>query len=160
MTENPFPEALTTVLDGAVIDHVGIAVPDLDRAIAFHTGVLGGRLTHRETNVEQGVEEAMIAFGPTDDAGGPGTQIQLLAPLTPESPIARFIDRSGPGLQQLAFRVVDVEKAAAALTAAGLRLLYPEPRRGTADSRINFIHPKDTGGVLVELVQPAPVHQG
>jgi len=148
--------ALRAVLSGAVIDHVGIAVPDLEAAIAFHTEVLGGRLAHRETNTEQGVEEAMIAFGPERA----DTQVQLLAPLTPESPIARFIDRSGPGLQQLAFRVTDVEEAAADLTAAGLRLLYPEPRRGTSDSRINFIHPKDAGGVLVELVQPAPAHQG
>ena len=83
------------------------------------------------------------------------TRIQLLAPLTPESTIAKFIGRSGPGLQQLAFRVDDVEAVSATLRERGLRLLYDEPRRGTSDSRINFVHPKDAGGVLVELVQPA-----
>jgi len=130
------------------IDHVGIAVPDLDAAIAFHTGVLGGRLAHREENHDQGVVEAMIAYDG-------GAQVQLLAPLTPESAIGRFIDRSGPGLQQLAYRVPDAAAATAAVLAAGLRVLYDEPRRGTAGSKINFIHPRDTGGVLVELVEPA-----
>ncbi|MBM9466852.1 methylmalonyl-CoA epimerase [Nakamurella leprariae] len=135
------------------VDHVGIAVPDLDAAIAFHTEQLGGTMAHRERNEEQGVEEAMIAFDS-------GAQIQLLAPLTEQSTIARFIDRSGPGLQQLAYRVTDVRAAADALRAAGLRLLYDEPRRGTAGSSINFVHPKDGGGVLIELVQPAPQDQG
>ncbi len=133
------------------IDHVGIAVPDLAAAIAFHTTVLGGTLAHQERNEEQGVEEAMIAFGD-------GAQIQLLAPLTPESAIGRFLDRSGPGLQQLAYRVTDVREAAVAARAAGVRTLYDEPRRGTAGSSINFLHPKDTGGVLVELVEPPNGH--
>ena len=84
------------------------------------------------------------------------TRVQLLAPLSPESTIARFIGRSGPGLQQLAFRVADVEAVSAALRERGLRLLYDAPRRGTSDSRVNFVHPKDAGGVLVELVEPAP----
>ena len=106
------------------IDHVGIAVPDLEAAIAFHTGVLGGVLAHRERNEEQGVEEAMIAFGG-------GAQVQLLAPLSPESTIAKFLDRSGPGLQQLAYRVDDVRAAAEPARAAGIRTLYDEPRRGT-----------------------------
>ena len=92
----------------------------------------------------------MLAAGP-DDAG---PRVQLLAPATPESAIARFLDRHGPGLQQLAYTVRDVEAASAALRARGLRLLYDTPRRGTAGSRINFVHPKDAGGVLVELVQP------
>jgi methylmalonyl-CoA/ethylmalonyl-CoA epimerase len=129
------------------IDHVGIAVPDLDAAIEFHTSVLGGVLAHRETNAEQGVEEAMIAFGD-------GAQVQLLAPLSDESTIAKFLDRNGPGLQQLAYRVPDVRAAAAAARAAGVRTLYDEPRRGTAGASINFLHPKDAGGVLVELVEP------
>ncbi len=133
-------------LDVMAIDHVGIAVPDLQAAIAFHTDVLGGTLAHRERNEEQGVEEAMIAFGS-------GAQVQLLAPLSPESTIARFLDRSGPGLQQLAFRVPDVRVAAEQARAAGVRTLYDEPRRGTGGSSINFLHPKDAGGVLVELVQ-------
>ncbi len=139
------------------IDHVGIAVPDLDAAIAFHQDVLGNRVVHEETNVEQGVREAMVAVGPADTAGGGAepAMIQLLAPTGPESTIAKFIDRNGPGLQQLAYRVSDVEAAADILRSRGLRLLYDQPRRGTAGSRINFVHPKDAGGVLVELVEPA-----
>ncbi|MGO0574931.1 methylmalonyl-CoA epimerase [Ornithinimicrobium panacihumi] len=138
------------------IDHVGIAVPDLDAAIAFHEQVLGNRLVHEETNAEQGVREAMIAVGQAEPHGGDGAaMIQLLAPTGPESTIAKFIDRNGPGLQQLAYRVSDVRAASDLLRSRGLRLLYDEPRRGTAGSLINFIHPKDAGGVLVELVEPA-----
>jgi methylmalonyl-CoA/ethylmalonyl-CoA epimerase len=134
------------------IDHVGIAVPDLDAAIEFHRVNFGLELAHEEINEEQGVREAMVR-APGDD--GSGTAVQLLAPLRPDSTIARFIDRSGPGLQQLAYRVTDVDRAAAALRAKGMRLLYPEARRGTANSRVNFVHPKDAGGVLIELVEPA-----
>lgn len=147
------------LLVDAVIDHVGIAVPDLDAAIDFHVRVLGGRLAHREENTEQGVVEAMIAFGPTEGSDGP-TQIQLLAPLTPESTIATFLDKRGPGLQQLALRVPDLDAAVAALRGAGLRLLYDTARRGTAGSRINFVHPRDAGGVLLELVEPAAARAG
>ncbi|SDT77336.1 methylmalonyl-CoA epimerase [Actinoplanes derwentensis] len=133
------------------IDHVGIAVPDLDEAIRFHQDTFGLRCVHQEINEEQGVREAMLAVGEDDD----GPRIQLLAPARPDSAIARFIDRNGPGLQQLAYTVTDVEAAADALRARGLRLLYDSPKRGTAGSRINFVHPKDAGGVLVELVEPA-----
>jgi methylmalonyl-CoA/ethylmalonyl-CoA epimerase len=133
------------------VDHVGLAVADLDAAIAFHTGVLGLVLVHREENWDADVSEAMLAVAPEQ----PGTQIQLLAPLTPDSPIARFLDRSGPGLQQLAYRVADVAQAARLLQERGLRLLYDAPRPGTRGSLINFVHPHDTGGVLIELVQPA-----
>ena len=87
--------------------------------------------------------------------GDSGSCIQLLAPLTPDSTIAKFLDRSGPGLQQLAYRVTDIEAATQALRANGIQLLYETARRGTADSKINFVHPKDAGGVLVELVEPA-----
>lgn len=138
------------------IDHVGIAVADLDAAVAWYADVFGLVNTHEEVNEEQGVREAMLAAPGADPATS--TRIQLLAPLRPDSTIAKFLDRNGPGLQQLAYRVTDVEAAMAALTAKGLRLLYPEPRRGTANSRINFIHPKDAGGVLVELVEPAAGH--
>jgi len=131
------------------IDHVGVAVPDLDEAIAFYTRTFGLTCVHTEVNEEQGVREAMLA------AGDGTTRLQLLAPLTPESTIARFLTRNGPGLQQLAYTVADVEAAAAAVRARGLRVLYDEPRRGTAGSRVNFVHPKDCGGVLVELVEPA-----
>ncbi|MDQ6524345.1 methylmalonyl-CoA epimerase [Nocardioides sp. LHD-245] len=131
------------------IDHVGIAVPDLDEAIAFYRDNFGMHVAHEETNEEQGVREAMVAVGDTD------SRIQLLAPLNADSTIAKFLDRSGPGLQQLAYRVTDLDQVSAILRERGLRLLYPEARRGTADSRINFVHPKDAGGVLVELVEPA-----
>jgi methylmalonyl-CoA/ethylmalonyl-CoA epimerase len=88
------------------------------------------------------------------DAPG-AAAVQLLAPIDESSTIAKFIDRNGPGLQQVAYRVTDVEAAAATLRGKGVRLLYENARRGTADSRVNFVHPKDAGGVLVELVQPA-----
>jgi methylmalonyl-CoA/ethylmalonyl-CoA epimerase len=134
------------------IDHVGVAVPDLDEAIAFYRDTLGLELTHVEVNEGQGVREAMMR-APGDD--GDGSAVQLLAPLSPDSTIGKFIDTKGPGLQQLAFRVTDIAAAAAALRAQGLRVLYDEARPGTADSLANFVHPKDAGGVLIELVQPA-----
>jgi methylmalonyl-CoA/ethylmalonyl-CoA epimerase len=133
------------------IDHVGIAVADLDEALEFYERVFGMRCVHQEINQEQGVREAMISVGP-DPAGG---CLQLLAPLTPDSTIAKFLDRHGPGVQQVAYTVHDVDKACAELRARGARLLYEQPRRGTAGSRINFVHPKDAGGVLIELVEPA-----
>jgi methylmalonyl-CoA/ethylmalonyl-CoA epimerase len=137
------------------IDHVGIAVPDLDAAIEFYRDTFGLDVTHEEVNEEQGVREAMLrATGDT----GTGAALQLLAPLRPDSTIAKFLDRSGPGLQQLAYRVTDVDAAATALRAKGMRLLYDQARHGTANSRVNFVHPKDAGGVLVELVEPAADH--
>ncbi|MFF0151608.1 methylmalonyl-CoA epimerase [Micromonospora sp. NPDC005203] len=154
MTESPSAEpGADSVTDIGLrkIDHVGIAVADLDAAIDFYQRTFGMRCVHVETNAEQGVREAMLAVGPTTEGGC----VQLLAPLTPESTIAKFLDRNGPGVQQVAYTVVDIDAACAALRARGMRLLYDTPRRGTADSRINFVHPKDAGGVLVELVQPA-----
>ena len=133
------------------IDHVGVAVPDLDAALTFYAETFGLHAVHQETNVEQGVREAMLAVGPD----GSGARLQLLAPAGPDSAIAKFLDRNGPGLQQLAYTVLDVEATSAALRARGLRLLYDTARRGTAGSLINFVHPKDAGGVLVELVQPS-----
>ena len=132
------------------IDHVGIAVSDLDEAIAFYKETFGLDVVHEEVNEEQGVREAMLAVGHGD------SRIQLLAPLRPDSAIGKFLDRSGPGLQQLAYTVTDIEAASATLRERGMRLLYDTPKRGTAGSRINFIHPKDAGGVLVELVEPGP----
>ena len=131
------------------VDHVGIAVPDLDAAIAFYRDTFGIVSVHEEVNEDQGVREAMLAVG--DGV----TRIQLLAPLTSDSVIAKFIDRTGPGLQQIAFTVDDVEAVAARLRAKGIRVLYETARRGTAGSRVNFVHPKDAGGVLIELVEPA-----
>ncbi len=149
MATSPDSDAAPVTAVGLLrIDHVGIAVADLDAAIEFYERVFGMRCVHREENEEQGVQEAMLAVGPGAD------RIQLLAPLRPDSTIARFLDRSGPGVQQVAYTVGDVEAAAAALRERGVRLLYESPRRGTGGSRINFVHPKDTGGVLVELVEP------
>ncbi len=134
------------------IDHVGVAVPDLDEAIAFYRDTFGMTLAHQEVNDDQGVREAMMTVG---DPAAPHAHVQLLAPASPDSSIAKFLERSGQGVQQVAYRVRDVEQVSATLRDRGLRLLYDAPRRGTADSRINFIHPKDAGGVLVELVEPA-----
>jgi methylmalonyl-CoA/ethylmalonyl-CoA epimerase len=131
------------------IDHVGVAVADLDQAKAFYRDVLGMETVHEETNEEQGVREAMVAVGDS------GSCIQLLAPLDKSSTIAKFLDRSGPGMQQLAYRVTDVEVVAAVLRDRGLRVLYDVAKVGTAGSLVNFVHPHDTGGVLIELVQPA-----
>lgn len=134
------------------IDHVGIAVPDLYAAIDFYAKSFGCELVHEEVNEKQGVREAMLAVG------GSGSCIQLLAPLTENSTIAKFLDRSGPGIQQIAYGVDDVEAAAQTLRAAGVRMLYETAQVGTAGSLVNFCHPKDCGGVLVELVQAAPDH--
>jgi methylmalonyl-CoA/ethylmalonyl-CoA epimerase len=133
------------------IDHVGLAVPDLDAAIAFHTDVLGLRLIHREENREQGVCEAIL--GPTDSPSSP--VLQLLAAIDEHSPIARFLGRFGSGMHHLAFRVPDVDIASVEFRRRGLRLLYDAGKAGTRGSRINFIHPRDTGGVLIELVEAA-----
>lgn len=131
------------------IDHVGVAVRDLDEAIAFYRDVYGMRLAHEEVNEEQGVREAMMAVGDST------SHIQLLAPLSPASTIAKFLDRSGPGIQQMAYRVADIDAVCGTLRERGVRLLYDVPKRGTSNSRVNFIHPKDAGGILVELVEPA-----
>lgn len=134
------------------IDHVGIAVRDLDSAIKFYSDVFGMTCVHTEVNEEQGVREAMMAVGDS------GSCIQLLAPLRDDSPIGKFLAKSGEGIQQMAYGVDDIDAVSAQLRANGVRLLYDTPKRGTADSRINFIHPKDAGGVLVELVQAADGH--
>jgi methylmalonyl-CoA/ethylmalonyl-CoA epimerase len=144
---------MSDLLDGTVttIDHVGIAVPDLDAAIQWYADTLGLVATHEEVNEEQGVREAMLSA--PGDSGGPA--VQLLAPLNEKSTIAKFIDRNGPGLQQMAYRVADIDSTSARLRDKGVRLLYESPKRGTANSRVNFVHPKDAGGVLIELVEPA-----
>ncbi|MGB0436741.1 MAG: methylmalonyl-CoA epimerase [Mycobacterium sp.] len=138
------------------IDHVGIAVPDLDAAIMWYHDHLGMIVLHEEINEEQGVREAMLSV-----RGAPvgSAQLQLMAPIDDTCTIAKFIDKRGPGLQQLAYRVSDIDALTARLRGQGVRLLYDAPRRGTANSRINFIHPKDAGGVLIELVEPATENQ-
>ncbi|WP_319447759.1 MULTISPECIES: methylmalonyl-CoA epimerase [unclassified Mycobacterium] len=134
------------------IDHVGIAVPDLDVAIKWYHDHLGMIVLHEEVNEDQGIREAMLSVR---GAAKGSAQVQLMAPLDETSTIAKFLDKRGPGLQQFAYRVSDLEALSEKLRADGIRLLYDVPRRGTANSQINFIHPKDAGGVLVELVQPA-----
>lgn len=131
------------------IDHVGIAVADFDAAVRFYAETFGMTVAHEEVNTDQGVREAMLSVGTS------GSSIQLLAPVSDDSPIAKFLDRRGPGIQQIAYRVRDVDAVCTTLRARGAELLYDEPRRGTANSRINFIHPRSAGGVLVELVEPA-----
>ena len=134
------------------LDHVGIAVADLDAAIAWYHDHLGMIVLHEEVNDDQGIREAMLSV-----RGAPrgSAQIQLMAPISDSSAIAKFLDKRGPGLQQLAYRVSNLDQLTERLEEQGVRLLYDVPRRGTADSRINFIHPKDAGGVLIELVEPA-----
>ena len=132
------------------LDHVGLAVHDLDAAIEFYARTFDLRVVHEEVNEEQGVREAMLAVGDS------GSCIQLLAPLDPESTIAKYLDRNGEGVQQVAYGVDDIQAVSATLRERGVRLLYDEPKRGTAGSRVNFVHPKDAGGVLVELVEAAP----
>ncbi len=143
--------ALASALVTAV-DHVGIAVPDLDVAIKWYHDHLGMIVLHEEVNDDQGIREAMLSV-----RGAPkgSTQIQLMSPLDETSTIAKFIAKRGPGLQQFAYRVSDLDALSERLREDGVRLIYDAPRRGTANSRINFIHPKDSGGVLVELVEPA-----
>ncbi len=135
------------------IDHIGVAVPDLDAAIAWYHDHLGMIVLHEEINEDQGIREAMLSV-----RGAPvgSVQLQLMAAVSESSPIAKFLDKRGPGLQQLAYRVSNLDQLTQRLEDQGVRLLYDVPRRGTANSRINFIHPRDAGGVLIELVEPAP----
>jgi methylmalonyl-CoA/ethylmalonyl-CoA epimerase len=131
------------------IDHVGLAVRDLDASIAFYERTFGMHVVHEEVNEEQGVREAMLAVGDS------GSYIQLLAPLREDSPIGKFLAKNGEGIQQMAYNVDDIDAISAHLRDAGVRLLYDAPKKGTANSRINFVHPKDAGGVLIELVEAA-----
>jgi methylmalonyl-CoA/ethylmalonyl-CoA epimerase len=146
--DTPAFQSLPTELFTA-IDHVGVAVPDYDAALDFYQHVFGMRLVHEEVNEEQGVREAMLAVGDS------GSYIQLLAPLREDSPIGKFLAKNGEGIQQMAYNVDDIDAISAHLRDAGVRLLYDAPKKGTANSRINFVHPKDAGGVLIELVEAA-----
>jgi methylmalonyl-CoA/ethylmalonyl-CoA epimerase len=134
------------------IDHVGIAVPDLAAAKKWYHDRLGMIVLHEEVSEEQGIVEAMLSV-----RGAPvgSAQIQLMAPIDDSSAIAKFLSNRGPGLQQLAYRVSDIDALTERLRDQDVRVLYDEARRGTSNSRINFIHPKDTGGVLIELVEPS-----
>lgn len=136
------------------VDHVGVAVADLDAAVTRYSRLLGLVEVHREVNAQQGVVEAMLV--PAAGVGRPDAiAIQILAPLDDSSVLHRFLARRGPGLQQLAYRVDDLDATIRILTKAGVRLLDGAPASGTAGSRIAFVHPSDAGGVLIELVERA-----
>jgi methylmalonyl-CoA epimerase len=132
------------------IDHVGIAVADLDSAIALYEKTLGMPLVHREKVTEQGVEAVLLDVG--------DGHIELLEPLGEDTPVGKFLAKKGPGLHHVAYAVSDVTAALAALAEQGVALIDSEPRRGIRDSRVAFLHPNSTGGVLTEIVQPAEVH--
>ena len=139
------------VLPGLLgFDHVGIAVPDLDSAVRFYRDVLGLLVVHREENLAQQVVEVMLT---NTENGSMRSQLQLLMPLTEDSVLNRFLMRHGSGLHHVAYAVSDVRSASSILRQCGVRVLYDAPRAGTRGSQINFVHPKDTGGVLLELVE-------
>ena len=129
------------------IDHIGVAVEDLDAALALYRDSLKLPLVHRETVTDQGVDAALLDVG--------DGHVELLAPLGPETAVGKFLARRGPGLHHVAYRVNDVEEALSALADAGMRLIDERPRTGIRGSRVAFVHPASTGGVLTEIVQPA-----
>jgi methylmalonyl-CoA/ethylmalonyl-CoA epimerase len=133
------------------IDHVGIAVEDIDAALPVYRDALGLSLSHRETVPEQGVDAALLDVG--DDG-----HVELIAPLGPETGVGKFLAGRGPGLHHVAFAVDDIERALEVLRGAGLRLIDERPRTGMRNSRVAFVHPSATGGVLTEIVQPAEDH--
>lgn len=132
------------------VDHVGVAVDDLEAALALYRDALGMPLVHRETVTEQGVEAALLDVGES--------HIELLSPLGPDTAVGKFLARKGPGLHHVAYRVESVDDALAALSKAGMRLIDEQPRTGIRNSRVAFVHPSSTGGVLTEIVQPAGDH--
>jgi methylmalonyl-CoA/ethylmalonyl-CoA epimerase len=132
------------------VDHVGVAVDDLEAALALYCDALGMPLVHRETVAEQGVEAALLDVGES--------HIELLSPLGPDTAVGKFLARKGPGLHHVAYRVDSVDDALAALSKAGMRLIDEQPRTGIRNSRVAFVHPSSTGGVLTEIVQPAGDH--
>ena len=129
------------------IDHIGVAVSDLDAAIELHVGAYGMELVHRETVEEQGVEAVLLDVGEN--------HVELLAPLSDETPVGRFLAKRGSGLHHVAYQVSDVDSTLDTLRAAGLRLIDETARAGIRESRVAFLHPEATGGVLTEVVQPA-----
>jgi methylmalonyl-CoA/ethylmalonyl-CoA epimerase len=129
------------------IDHVGVAVEDLEEAVALYSERLAMPVQHRETVEEQGVEAVLLGVGES--------HVELLRPLGPETAVGRFLERSGPGLHHVAYGTDDIESALEEMRAAGLRLIDERPRTGIRNSRVAFVHPKSTGGVLTELVEAA-----
>lgn len=129
------------------IDHVGVAVANLDDAVALYSGQLQMAVQHRETIAEQGVEAVLLEVGES--------HVELLRPLSPDTAVGRFLERSGPGLHHVAYGTDDIDAALESVRAAGLRLIDEEPRPGIRRSRVAFVHPSSTGGVLTELVEAA-----
>ena len=129
------------------IDHIGVAVSDLDEAAELYRDRFQMDEQHRETVEEQGVEAMLFEVGEG--------HVELIAPLSPDTGVGKFIERNGPGLHHVAYATEDIDSSLAAVRDAGLRLIDEEPRRGIRNSRVAFLHPKSTGGVLTELVEPA-----
>jgi methylmalonyl-CoA/ethylmalonyl-CoA epimerase len=130
-----------------LIDHVGVAVEDLDSALALYEGTFGMPLAHRETVSDQGVEAVLLDVG--------DCHVELLRPLGDDTAVGKFLARRGPGLHHVAYRVDDIEAALAQLRDQGVELIDREPRTGIRSSRVAFLHPRSTGGVLTEIVEPA-----
>jgi methylmalonyl-CoA/ethylmalonyl-CoA epimerase len=132
------------------IDHIGVAVEDLDAALARYEGAFGMPVVHRETVEEQGVEAVLLDVG--------DGHVELLSPLGPDTPVGKFLAKKGPGLHHVAYAVTDIEAALSELSGQGIELIDSEPRTGIRDSRVAFVHPRSTGSVLTEIVQPAEGH--
>jgi methylmalonyl-CoA/ethylmalonyl-CoA epimerase len=129
------------------IDHIGVATEDLDGAVALYEGTLGMPVAHRETVESQGVEAVLLDIGEG--------HVELLRPLGPDTPVGEYLAKKGPGLHHVAYAVDDIEGALGTLKDAGIELIDAEPRVGIRDSRVAFVHPRSTGGVLTEIVEPA-----
>jgi methylmalonyl-CoA epimerase len=134
----------------ARVDHIGVAVEDLDAALELYGGAYEMPVAHREVVDEQGVEAVLLDVGEN--------HVELLRPLGPETPVGRFLAKRGPGLHHVAYQVEDIDSALAALKAAGTRMIDETPRTGIRSSRVAFLHPSSTGGVLTEIVEPAEAH--
>jgi len=134
----------------ARIDHVGVAVEDLDASVKLYEQTFGMTLVHRETVEQQGVEAVLLDVGEN--------HVELLRPLGPDTPVGKFLARKGPGLHHVAYQTTDIEAALRSLRDAGIRLVDESPRIGIRNSRVAFLHPAASGGVLTEIVQPAEGH--
>lgn len=132
------------------IDHIGVAVEDIDAAIALYGESFEMELAHRETVESQGVEAVLLDVG--------DGHVELLAPLDPETPVGKYMAKNGPGLHHVAYAVEDIDATLVSIAAAGVQLIDSEPRVGIRDSRVAFLHPRSTGGVLTEIVEPAGGH--
>ncbi len=132
------------------IDHIGVATDDLEGALALYEGTLGMALAHRETVESQGVEAALLDVGEG--------HVELLRPLGPDTPVGKYLEKRGPGLHHVAYAVGDIDDVLSKLKGAGVELIDEEPRVGIRDSRVAFLHPRSTGGVLTEIVEPSKAH--